>query len=162
MNNDITKFMESLSDEDKKYYYTFKHTAKYLSDKEKEEASSFLEGDDYYEIYSVPKFLVKKQGITDEELAKIIALQINRLAIEEVIYVATKTNDRELIDKKLNEWKSNEFKLQETWHFEQKENMHRWFLMRGCECPVLDNEDALGVDYNFINEGCPIHGRTKI
>jgi hypothetical protein len=57
----------------------------------------------------------------------------------------------------VEEWTSNEYKLQDLWGFERDPNFHKFWEMDGCTCPTMDNRDAY--PYQQIVDGrCPLHG----
>lgn len=51
-----------------------------------------------------------------------------------------------------------QFELQEAWGFELDESFHYFWIRPHCTCPVLDNQDLMGIDRKIINSNCPLHG----
>jgi hypothetical protein len=49
--------------------------------------------------------------------------------------------------------------LQFLWMFEADSAQHSyWYRADGCECPELDNSDAMWIGRRIINKNCPFHG----
>jgi len=55
-----------------------------------------------------------------------------------------------------------EFKLQDAWGFPRNASFHRFWQLPHCRCPKMDNEDAYGTMFNFINVLCPVHKKTEV
>ena len=70
------------------------------------------------------------------------------------------SNDIEAVKVWLGKLSNIEFKLQELWGFDKNEDFHR-LVGKGhipkCECPPLDNLDAIGSGSRVYSEDCPLH-----
>ena len=52
-----------------------------------------------------------------------------------------------------------EYTLQFLWGFDLNDKMHRYdYRLRDCTCPIMDNDDRLGVDERIHLMNCPFHG----
>lgn len=90
-------------------------------------------------------------------------LKLSRETIEEIQYFQDVLNDclnmPDAYDNPVEFITEMEFKLQELWGFPQDNKFHRhWNKIKGCECPDLDNYDALGTGRRYINGNCKWHG----
>lgn len=55
-----------------------------------------------------------------------------------------------------------EYELQDAWGFDRDKKYHSWwFKLPKCKCPVMDNMDNVGTNYNIISGNCPLHGNIK-
>jgi hypothetical protein len=98
--------------------------------------------------------LVKEQGLTEEDVAKISAGHV----IRHYIYEAMERTDVPEELKRLNSIATEiENYLQTVWKFGVNPNMHRWYNVPKCRCPKMDNEEALGTPYRTHSGLCPIH-----
>lgn len=55
-------------------------------------------------------------------------------------------------------WKSNEYKIQELFHFEKNSDFHRFWEMPKCACPSMDNQELWGTKQTIYSYDCPYHG----
>lgn len=54
-----------------------------------------------------------------------------------------------------------EYSIQKAWGFPLDSSYHKyWYRIKGCLCPVMDNDDRMGVPSRVINSTCPYHGNT--
>jgi hypothetical protein len=52
--------------------------------------------------------------------------------------------------------------LQFLWGFDLDPGYHRYhFLIKGCKCPQMVNQDLFGVDQEIYDGHCPFHGDHK-
>lgn len=52
-----------------------------------------------------------------------------------------------------------EFALQSLWGFPCRADYHnRWYLVKYCTCPILDNKELNGIKYSIRTNSCPYHG----
>ena len=51
-----------------------------------------------------------------------------------------------------------DFQLQKLWKFKVDSKYHRFWNLPKCQCPKLDNMDALGTGRKIYSKNCPIHG----
>jgi len=110
---------------------------------------------------TINKELVKKQGVSKQDISK-----INRLHEIRDDYIARM--------KKLNPKKEQyllrlfssfiteiNYQLQELWGFDRNKNYHRDWYLPHCICPKMDNDDMYGTDYQVITDKCPIHTQEE-
>lgn len=56
-----------------------------------------------------------------------------------------------------------EYSMQKAWKFEQGKDYHtHWNRFFNCNCPVLDNDDLIGLPQRIINMSCPLHGKEGV
>lgn len=55
------------------------------------------------------------------------------------------------------DWVNNQFELQKAWGFDQDARFHKFWEVKGCLCPKLDNMDAYPAGYYVTTSGCPLH-----
>jgi hypothetical protein len=104
-------------------------------------------------ILALNSMLIKRQKISDEQLETIKDLHIQRILIEESFTLGS------ICPKDYREaWKMNQFYLQEAWGFKKDENFHRFWDMKGCSCPHMDNNDSYPTGHYTYSSTCPIHG----
>lgn len=52
-----------------------------------------------------------------------------------------------------------EYELQGLWKFDRTSDFHvHWNMVRGCQCPDLDNRELVGTSRRVIVFDCPYHG----
>jgi hypothetical protein len=67
--------------------------------------------------------------------------------------------DKEEIDRIVNEIQELEFMAQRGWKFNENPDFHNWWLdIPGCECPRMDNFDYMGTSRKIHTETCPWQG----
>lgn len=114
--------------------------------------------------------LIESRGISDKTLSEISNLHLRRHIIFENARRYWKDFEnvqadhmKEILLDAIKElvilFEENEFALQELWGFPKDASMHRWFSFPGCECPILDNEERMGVPSagRIISGSCLIH-----
>jgi len=113
--------------------------------------------------------LAKKQGLDDKRLRLIGDAYREKDRIERAMKSAVKTSARikarggspGYYDRKLQPlfrlWKRQEFILQALWRFELDEKFHKDYLLPGCTCPKMDNDDAYPVQ-RWVSADCIFHG----
>lgn len=100
------------------------------------------------------KQLLKRQGISKETEQAIIRLhrkmdKLKDLSIGKIASIPVYVKDVQNL----------EFKMQEQWKFDQNSAFHtHWFYDPKCTCPVMDNQDMLGIQACVISKNCPLHG----
>lgn len=100
--------------------------------------------------------LLKEQGVGEQARNEIIKLT-NELT--KIIRHPKQFTDSPLLAVK--EVELLEYKLQRLWNFEQNAAFHSyWFLLDGCICPKLDNEDRFGSVERVYNSECKFHGKN--
>lgn len=97
--------------------------------------------------------LANQLGLSDATIAAIKYLQERRVHLK-VLYSTKVITSKEYVE----EWTSNEYRLQELWGFPKDPNYHRFWEMAGCTCPKMDNEDAYPTGYYTRSGNCPLHG----
>ena len=109
-------------------------------------------------IYLNP-LLVTKQQLTQERVDKILALHVQKSKLIDAL-------DELDVDKNLVKAKflsqcvtRVEFELQKNWGFTQDASYHRWWLLPGCKCPKIDNEERYTTAYKIVASNCPLHGK---
>ena len=103
--------------------------------------------------------LVEKQGLTKAGVARVKLLHGEREVLFKRMESLSPETDYGELRECVTELTDLEFRLQEAWGFELNSDFHSWwFRAPHCQCPVLDNFDAVGVKYNYINADCPLHG----
>lgn len=98
--------------------------------------------------------LIAKCGLSPFAVAEIIQLHWRRKAVMGVMEEAEKSDLKRLaaMITKID------FKLQKLWGFPYNANFHRFWLLPGCECPKVDNEERYGTKHFIFVDNCPIHG----
>ena len=86
-----------------------------------------------------------------ENLKTIKLLHGLRLMLEDYMAV-------EATPEGLGEWTDIQFLLQEAWKFPANAKYHRFWDMKGCTCPKLDNTNAWPTGHYVKKQECPIHG----
>lgn len=97
--------------------------------------------------------LARERGLDPKTIALIEEHQQFRETLGEM-YEAGKLSRR--IYKE--EWIENEYMLQALWGFKEDPRYHKFWNMKGCTCPKLDNEDAYPTGFYTLNASCPLHG----
>ena len=108
--------------------------------------------------FSLPPFLVEKQGLNQEQVDDVKALQLNRARIEAAIKVLDPVVNLNMIKIMFSEWQINEGKLQQAWGFEYSPKYWATHRIPHCICPKMDNDERIGTDMQVYVVGCPIHG----
>ena len=99
--------------------------------------------------------LVKKQGLTQEDLA---ALDEAYEKLKNLFQLAEEQTDSKELAKISMQVEDIEFELQRIWKFEQNGAMHTyWYKIPHCECPILDNRELFGTGRRIYNTSCPVH-----
>lgn len=102
---------------------------------------------------SVNKDLAKQQGIPE---AGIIAIGVLHKALDRILARPLYYYDSYQLA--LEEVERLEYTLQGLWGFPQDRAYHQyWWKMKGCECPDMNNYDALGTGRRYYNGECPVH-----
>lgn len=98
--------------------------------------------------------LIAEQGLSLFAVAKIRQLHRRRKAIVGTMEETEKSDLKRLaaMITKID------FKLQKLWGFPYNANFHRFWLLPGCECPKVDNEERYGTKYFIFVDNCLIHG----
>ena len=109
----------------------------------------------------INKGLAKKRGLSQAQIEVIESLQKNRDEIEARMKKLNPKKNKETLLELLEEWRENEYKLQDAWMFRRDCRMHKEFFIPHCSCPKIDNEDCIGTDMRYINPKCIYHGQTK-
>lgn len=56
-----------------------------------------------------------------------------------------------------------EYALQALWNFSINSDFHvRWFGVKGCKCPSMDNLELFGSPKRIFNQKCPFHGKVEL
>lgn len=105
------------------------------------------------EVMMLNKALLDQQNCWDN-LNELKDLHSQRLALEDRL--AEGKGDAKL----LSRWTLIQFALQKAWGFPEDAKFHRFWDMKGCECPKLDNSDRYPHGFYSMNMGCPIHGTS--
>ena len=61
----------------------------------------------------------------------------------------------------LEEWTSIQFLLQEAWGFPEDVRFHRFWDMKGCKCPKMDNNDSYPSGFYITGGDCRVHGGNQ-
>ena len=103
--------------------------------------------------------LVIKQELTAEDVKKIKKIHKRRLKIFDNI---EQTSNPCVLKTLVQEVKDVEFELQRAWKMEENADYHTWwFHCPKCTCPKFDNQDAIGVNWSYISNNCPLHVGNK-
>lgn len=102
--------------------------------------------------------LLEKQGMLHNK-TKIEEIMLD---IKEVFgfleYVINTNYYHDFLKRMVSDIEKWEFELQELWGFKRDATRHRyWYRVPGCTCPIMDNDDRLGVNERVINSICPYH-----
>ena len=114
---------------------------------------------DYTVVYNgkpallLNEHLVKAQGLTKKEVDYIKELHVRRMDIEDSF-----ENDEITPEEYVKSWTLNQFDLQLAWGFGLNANYHRFWDMKGCSCPKMDNNDGYPYGHYVTDSGCPVHG----
>lgn len=109
--------------------------------------------------------LIAQQKLTPHEIEIILALHVEREAIEAKMDVVseqvkadpTESNRAEL--KVLYEaWIEQQVKLQAAWKFDANPDFFPFFTVPRCSCPKMDNGGRLGTPYHIYDGDCIYHG----
>jgi len=101
-------------------------------------------------------FLVKKQGLSEEEVKLIVLKHEER---EKVFEQMERIEDPRMLHSFASLVELIEFELQKLWKFPQDAQQHCWwFRVPHCRCPKLDNAERVGTGQRVINGDCPVHG----
>lgn len=98
--------------------------------------------------------LVTKQGLTEQEVEVIKGLHLIRLSIEYQMDLA-RYEDLKFLGE---QHRLNALELQKAWKFPENPNYYKFWLVPGCICAKLDNDDAYPTGYYSITTSCPVHG----
>lgn len=102
-------------------------------------------------LVKLNKDLIKSMDVSDEAVDVIKAAHIVLDFISNNPQVTSDVPVSDMV-------RGLEFTMQALWKFPQNPNFHRYqFNIVGCECPKLDNEDAIGSKYRWYNSDCKIH-----
>lgn len=103
--------------------------------------------------------LLKQQGLTDWDAVKIENLHtmLQSLFADMEYYYNPDDNAFELKEcSKIITAIEN--LMQSAWKFPVHEDFHtHWYRAPHCTCPVLDNDDVMGLPYHIITLDCPLH-----
>lgn len=100
--------------------------------------------------------LVTSQNLTDEQLE---ALKMSHQVRYMLFKAAETVLDQPLKLRMLAAvFDSLETEQQKLWGFKPDLTFHCFYNFPGCQCPVLDNQDRLGVAGKVHVSKCPIHG----
>ena len=104
-------------------------------------------------ITNLNKYLIEKQGLSNEDVEKIKKLHIFKHLIFEKMLDCP---EEELA--LYNEYVvACEYALQRAWKFPEDGNYHRFWDTPMCHCPKADNEDSYPTGYYSHTVGCPVH-----
>lgn len=106
-------------------------------------------------VYPLNQRLAERQGVTDKELANLVALHEIKLFIFDKM---NETDDVGRLRAFASIFEDIEFAMQRNWHFSEDKRMHEWYNVPKCTCPKMDNMDARGTSFQITNLSCPIHG----
>lgn len=99
--------------------------------------------------------LIRKQGLNEESIDKLLVLHKRKLEIYQFIETIEDEEALRVFAKHITDL---EFNLQETWGFPKNAKFHRFWETPKCTCPKMDNEDAYPTGYYVISGDCPLHG----
>lgn len=101
--------------------------------------------------------LADERGLTGEEKNALVALyQSMETVLNKPYEVCSSPKDVSRYIQSL------EYEMQELWKFDTDSDFHSyWFLVKGCQCPKLDNKDLIGSRMSYIDASCPYHGSQK-
>ena len=100
--------------------------------------------------------LLKEHGLGKKDLDTIVDLHVEKLSIFELMDKTDIVNELKQYAKLVE---AIEYKLQSIWGFDCDRSYHEWYLVPKCKCPVLDNRERRGTEYQIIHSDCPIHGK---
>lgn len=104
------------------------------------------------------RYLVHRQNVSDEELAKLIELHVQ---LQRTYQQMEQTDDVHLLRELAAECTEIEFQQQKNWHFTLDANFHNWYKVPKCDCPKMDNDDRKGTKYHVYNVNCIIHSGVR-
>lgn len=102
--------------------------------------------------------LAAKQQLSEDEVFKIEQLHYSRKLLHDAITNALSAGNKPVSRAIAKALPEIELELQKLWKFEQNINYYKFWLVPGCECSRLDNEDAFPSGYYVRNLSCPVHG----
>lgn len=97
--------------------------------------------------------LIEQKGLDQAQVDEIKAAHVQCLSLEDA-FEAGKISANEYRE----DWAGLQFKLQKLWGFEENSAFHRFWYMKGCTCPKIDNDDRYPSDAYVISRECPVHG----
>jgi len=103
----------------------------------------------------VNKDLVKRLGISDENVKKIEELHVYR---DSLFRLMENSKDHDALKALDKECELVEFRLQELWGFTKDKNYHKFWYRPGCTCPRMDNNDNYPYGRYTVSYNCPLHG----
>jgi hypothetical protein len=105
-------------------------------------------------ILKLNQRLIKKQGLSQEQVNKIKELHVERINIEDQLASAHRVEDIKAI---FGYWQDCQYRLQDAWGFPRDANFHHSHRLPHCACPKLDNDERIGTGYFIRVQGCFIH-----
>ncbi len=96
--------------------------------------------------------LAEEQGVTEAGLSVIKSLHKHNLEIQEAFSVGQMSSEEYV-----EEWTKTQFDLQEAWGFPMNAKFHRFWEMKGCTCPRMDNEDNYPHGFYTYSGSCKVH-----
>ena len=102
--------------------------------------------------------LAAKQQLSEDEVFKIEQLHYSRKLLHDAITNALSAGNKPVARAIAKALPEIELELQKLWKFEQNINYYKFWLVPGCGCSRLDNEDAFPSGYYVRNLSCPVHG----
>ena len=99
-----------------------------------------------------------------KELMKKLKLPTYKRASLEFIYkeMTMVLNRPELYEDPVQHVEALEYSMQVMWGFSPSSDYHSyWNKLRGCTCPVHDNDELNGTGRRIMNGCCPFHGDNK-
>ena len=107
-------------------------------------------------ILTLNKHLIKKQGLTQEDVNRLKELHLERISIEKQLDEASRPEDIKTI---FGWWSQNQRELQSAWGFPVDDNWHPSHRLSKCSCgATMDNNERLGTPYKIYKSDCPLHG----
>jgi len=109
--------------------------------------------------------LVLNKALMDQQncwgnLEHIKWLHAVRLRLEDkIVEIAVTDLPTEEFNILLGQWEALQFELQKAWGFPRNAKFHRFWDMKGCTCPKMDNNDRYPSGIYITAGDCPIHGR---
>jgi len=112
----------------------------------------------------INKELAIKQGLDNIRLLQIANIYRKKLKIERCMkryyeqYLKYEAPYKRKELKTLHkEWQHLEYCLQALWRFELDSRYHKDYLLPGCTCPKMDNDDIYPIQ-RLVNADCILHG----
>lgn len=109
-------------------------------------------------MYNLNGRLIESQGVTDEQLKRLLVLHELKLFLFELM---EKTDDPVQLKAGADLFEQIEFALQRNWNFTEDAGFHEWYTVPKCRCPKLDNAErrfpGASVDLRIYSGDCPIH-----